>query len=69
MVLVRSAEFRALLIQDEAARRKQKNRFALRVRRAAARAIKALEQFDFERLPDVNRALVEGCERAERARP
>ena len=50
-------EFLALLIQDEVARREQK-KFALRLRRAAFRATKTLEQFDFERLPKLNRALV-----------
>lgn len=50
-------EFLALLIQDEVARREQK-KFALRLRRAAFRATKTLDQFDFERLPNVNRALV-----------
>ncbi|MGH8749986.1 MAG: ATP-binding protein, partial [Burkholderiales bacterium] len=47
-------EFLALLIQDEVARREQK-KFALRLRRAAFRTTKTLEQFDFERLPNVNR--------------
>jgi DNA replication protein DnaC len=50
-------EFLALLIQDEVARREQK-KFALRLRRAAFRATKTFEQFDFERLPNVNRTLV-----------
>ena len=50
-------EFLALLIQDEVARREQK-KFALRLRRASFRASKTLEQFDFERLPQLNRALV-----------
>jgi DNA replication protein DnaC len=50
-------EFLALLIQDEVARREQK-KFVLRLRRAAFRATKTLDQFDFERLPNVNRALV-----------
>ena len=50
-------EFLALLIQDEVARREQK-KFALRLSRAAFRTTKTLEQFDFERLPNVNRALV-----------
>jgi hypothetical protein len=50
-------EFLALLIQDEVARREQK-KFALRLRRAAFRTTKTLEQFDFERPPNVNRALV-----------
>ena len=50
-------EFLALLIEDEVARREQK-KFALRLRRAAFRASKTVEQFDFERLPQLNRALV-----------
>lgn len=50
-------EFLALLIQDEVARREQK-KFALRLRRAAFRATKTFEQFDFERLPNVNRSLL-----------
>jgi DNA replication protein DnaC len=50
-------EFLALLIQDEVARREQK-KFALRLRRAAFRATKTLEQFDFDRLPHLNRSLV-----------
>ncbi|MCC6292131.1 MAG: ATP-binding protein [Bryobacterales bacterium] len=50
-------EFLALLIQDEVARREQK-KFALRLRRAAFRTTKTLDQFDFDRLPNVNRALV-----------
>jgi len=50
-------EFLALLIEDEVARREQK-KFTLRLRRAAFRASKTLEQFDFERLPQLNRTLV-----------
>src|SRR6201996_816092 len=50
-------EFLALLIQDEVARREQK-KFELRLRRATFRATKTLDQFDFERLPKLNRALV-----------
>ena len=50
-------QFLALLIEDEVARREQK-KFALRLRRAAFRASKTLDQFDFERLPQLNRALV-----------
>jgi DNA replication protein DnaC len=50
-------EFLALLIHDEVARREQK-KFQLRLRRAAFRAAKTLEQFDFERLPKLNRTLV-----------
>ena len=50
-------EFLSLLIQDEVARREQK-KFQLRLRRATFRATKTLEQFDFERLPKLNRTLV-----------
>lgn len=50
-------EFLALLVGDEVARREQK-KFALRLRRAAFRSTKTLEGFDFERLPQLNRALV-----------
>lgn len=50
-------EFLSLLIQDEVARREQK-KFALRLRRATFRTTKTLEQFDFQRLPKLNRALV-----------
>jgi DNA replication protein DnaC len=50
-------EFLALLIQDEIARREQK-KFSLRLRRATFRTTKTLDQFDFDRLPKLNRALV-----------
>lgn len=50
-------EFLALLIQDEVARREQK-KFELRLRRATFSATKTLDQFDFERLPKLNRAPV-----------
>jgi len=50
-------EFLALLIGDEVARREQK-KFSLRLRRAQFRSTKTLEQFDFERLPSLNGALV-----------
>ena len=50
-------EFLALLIQDELARREQK-KFGTRLRRAAFRATKTLEGFEFDRLPSTNRALV-----------
>jgi DNA replication protein DnaC len=50
-------EFLALLIQDEVARREQK-KFTLRLRRATFRTTKTLDQFDFDRLPKLNRALV-----------
>ena len=45
------------MIHDEVARRDQK-KFALRMRRAAFRAGKSLEGFDFSRLPNLNRALI-----------
>ena len=50
-------EFLALLIEDEVARREQK-KFATRLRRAAFRTNKTLDQFEFDRLPQLNRALV-----------
>lgn len=50
-------EFLALLIGDEVARREQK-KFSLRQRRANFRTTKTLEQFDFARLPELNRALI-----------
>ena len=50
-------EFLALLVSDEIARREQK-KFSTRLRRAQFRTTKTLEQFDFERLPQLNRALV-----------
>jgi DNA replication protein DnaC len=50
-------EFLALLISDEVARREQK-KFSSRLRRAQFRTTKTLDQFDFERLPSLNRALV-----------
>jgi DNA replication protein DnaC len=50
-------EFLSLLIQDEVARREQK-KFQMRLRRATFRTTKTLEQFDFERLPKLNRTLV-----------
>lgn len=51
-------DFLALLIQDEVARRDQK-KLALRLRRASFRAEKTLERFEFERLPKLNRALIQ----------
>ena len=48
-------DFLALLIQDEIARREQK-KFTSRLRRASFRTQKTLEQFDFDRLPKLNRA-------------
>jgi DNA replication protein DnaC len=50
-------DFLTLLIEDEVARREQK-KFASRLRRAAFRTSKTLEQFEFDRLPHLNRALV-----------
>ena len=50
-------EFLALLIEDEVARREQK-KFTSRLRRASFRTNKTLDQFDFDRLPQLNRALV-----------
>lgn len=50
-------EFLAMLLGDEVARREQ-NSFNIRMRRAQFRSTKTLEQFDFERLPTLNRALV-----------
>ena len=50
-------DFLAMLISDEVARRENK-KFSLRLRRAQFRTTKTLEQFDFTRLPKLNRALV-----------
>jgi DNA replication protein DnaC len=50
-------EFLAMLISDEVARRDQK-KFSTRLRRAQFRTTKTIEQFDFARLPHLNRALV-----------
>ena len=50
-------EFLAMLIEDEVARREHE-KFQMRLRRATFRATKTLEQFDFERLPKLNRTLV-----------
>ena len=50
-------EFLAMLVSDEVARRESK-KFSTRLRRAQFRTTKTLEQFDFERLPTLNRALV-----------
>ena len=52
------AEFLALLIQDEVARREQK-KFALRVRRAGFRNEKTLEGFDFSFNPKINQAQIQ----------
>ena len=51
------SEFLALLISDGVARRDQK-KFSTRLRQAQFRTTKMLEQFDFDRLPHLNRALV-----------
>jgi DNA replication protein DnaC len=50
-------EFLAMLVGDEVARRENK-KFALRLRRAQFRTTKTLEQFDFDRIPRLNRALI-----------
>ena len=50
-------DFLAMLIGDEVARRESK-KFDMRLRRAQFRTTKTLEQFDFGRLPKLNRALV-----------
>lgn len=51
-------EFLSLLISDEVARREQK-KFTLRLRRAAFRAHKTLDQFDFAFNPKINCALIQ----------
>jgi DNA replication protein DnaC len=50
-------EFLAMLIGDEVARRENK-KFGMRLRRAQFRTTKTLEQFDFARLPKLNRQLL-----------
>jgi len=50
-------DFLALLVGDEVARRDNK-KLNLRLRRAAFRAEKTLAQFDFDRLPQLNRAQI-----------
>lgn len=50
-------DFLSLLIHDELARRDQK-KFDLRMRRASFRNQKTMEGFDFDRLPNLNRAAV-----------
>ena len=50
-------DFLSLLIHDEVARREQK-KLNLRLRRANFRNQKTLEGFDFDRLPNLNRAAV-----------
>lgn len=50
-------DFLSLLIHDEVARREQK-KLDLRMRRANFRNQKTLEGFDFDRLPNLNRAAI-----------
>ena len=50
-------EFLAMLVGDEVARRENK-KFSMRLRRAQFRTTKTLEQFEFERLPKLSRALI-----------
>ncbi|KWR82658.1 IS21-like element helper ATPase IstB [Cupriavidus sp. IDO] len=50
-------DFLALLVHDELARRDQK-KLSQRVRRASFRGEKTLEGFDFDRVPNLNRATV-----------
>ena len=50
-------DFLSLLIHDEVARRENK-KLELRLRRANFRSQKTLEGFDFDRLPNLNRAVV-----------
>jgi DNA replication protein DnaC len=50
-------DFLAMLIGDEVARRENK-KFSMRLRRAQFRTTKTLEQFEFERLPKLNRSLI-----------
>lgn len=51
-------DFLALLIQDELARREQK-KLNTRLARASFRPGKTLESFDFDRLPKLNRAVIQ----------
>jgi DNA replication protein DnaC len=51
------SEFLEMLVSDEVAYREQK-KFATRLRKAHFRSSKTLDQFDFERIPQLNRALV-----------
>ncbi len=51
-------EFLSLLISDEVARREQK-KFSLRLRRAAFRSHKTLDQFDFAFNPNINAPLIQ----------
>lgn len=50
-------DFLALLITDEVARRENR-KFTTRVRRAGFRSHKTIEQFDFDFIPKLNRALI-----------
>jgi DNA replication protein DnaC len=50
-------DFLALLIGDEIARRENK-KFTTRVRRAGFRSHKTIEQFDFDFIPTLNRAVI-----------
>ncbi|WP_232309940.1 ATP-binding protein [Roseateles depolymerans] len=50
-------DFLTLLISDKVARREQK-KFSTRLRRGQFRTTKIVEQFQFERLPQLNRVLV-----------
>lgn len=50
-------DFLSLLIHDEVARREQK-KLDMRLRRANFRSQKTLEGFDFDRLPNLNRATI-----------
>ena len=52
------SEFLALLVQDEIARRDNK-KLATRMRRASFRAKKTIHGFEFDRHPELNRALVQ----------
>ena len=51
-------EFLSILIGDEVARRDQK-KVAMRLRRANFRGEKTIEAFDFDRVPNLNRSLVQ----------
>ena len=50
-------EFLGMLVGDEVARRESK-KFSVRLRRAQFSTTKTLEQFEFERQPKLNRALI-----------
>ncbi len=51
-------EFLSILIADEVARREQK-KLSMRLRRANFRGEKTLAAFDFDRLPNLNRGLIQ----------